>query len=131
MAEKNPSLRMDSYIIFVYTGDLDAVGKCMDLYWRLKKVMAPGCETESVSKLIKAFRPHASGMCMAGAGGGGFMYVLAKDTASKKLIEDLVEKMDVSTDLYKHYMGLVATKPVFGVSDKVSFKPVSSARETS
>ena len=28
-------------------------------------------------------------------------------------------------------VGLVATKPVFGVSDKVRFKPVSSAIETS
>ena len=28
-------------------------------------------------------------------------------------------------------MGLVATKPVFGVSNKVRFKPVSSATETS
>ena len=28
-------------------------------------------------------------------------------------------------------MGLVARKPVFQVSDKVSFKPVSSATETS
>ena len=28
-------------------------------------------------------------------------------------------------------MGCVATKPVFGVSDKASFKPVSSATETS
>ena len=28
-------------------------------------------------------------------------------------------------------MGLVARKPVFGVSDKVSFKPDSSATETS
>ena len=29
------------------------------------------------------------------------------------------------------YMGLAARKPVFGVSDKASFKPVSSATETS
>ena len=28
-------------------------------------------------------------------------------------------------------LGLVARKPVFGVSDKASFKPVSSAAETS
>ena len=28
-------------------------------------------------------------------------------------------------------MGLVVRKPVFGVSDKASFKPVSSATETS
>ena len=30
-----------------------------------------------------------------------------------------------------HYMGLVATKPVVGVSDKVTFKSVPSATETS
>ena len=29
------------------------------------------------------------------------------------------------------YRGRVATKPVFGVSDKASFKPISSATETS
>ena len=36
-------------------------------------------------------------------------------------------------DLIKAYynMGLDATKPVFGVSDKASYKPVSSATETS
>ena len=28
------------------------------------------------------------------------------------------------------YMGLAARKPVFGVCDKASFKPVSSATET-
>ena len=33
--------------------------------------------------------------------------------------------------LIHHYMGRKATKPVFGVSDKVGFKPVSSATETS
>ena len=32
---------------------------------------------------------------------------------------------------HSHPMGLVTRKPVFGVSDKVSFKPVSSATETS
>ena len=30
-----------------------------------------------------------------------------------------------------YHVGLVATKPVFGVSDKASFKPVSSATVTS
>ena len=31
----------------------------------------------------------------------------------------------------QYEMGLVARKPVFGVSDKASFKPISSATETS
>ena len=34
-------------------------------------------------------------------------------------------------DYKLNHMGHVARKPVFGVSDKVSFKPVSSATETS
>ena len=33
-------------------------------------------------------------------------------------------------DFVLHYMGLVATKPVFGISDKASFKPAYSATET-
>ena len=33
--------------------------------------------------------------------------------------------------LNKYYVGLVAKKPVFGVSDKASLKPFSSATETS
>ena len=38
----------------------------------------------------------------------------------------------MSVQNYQHlYMGLVATKPVFGVSDKAWFKPVSSATEPS
>ena len=33
--------------------------------------------------------------------------------------------------MYNGYMGLDATKPVFGVSDKVRLEQVSSATETS
>ena len=68
----------------------------MDIYWKLKKVMAPGCETECITRLIQLFRPHASGICLAGAGGGGFMYVLAKNAAHKEQIQHLVAQTDVS-----------------------------------
>ena len=37
----------------------------------------------------------------------------------------------VLSDNPEIHMGLVARKPVFGVSDKASFKPVSSTTETS
>ena len=33
--------------------------------------------------------------------------------------------------LKRHYLGLIVTKPVFGVSDKASFKQVFSGTETS
>ena len=47
---------------------------------------------------------------------------------------DAIMLMIVETSAMKStavsHMGLVARKPVFGVSDKASFKPVSSATET-
>ncbi|CAG2209006.1 FUK [Mytilus edulis] len=60
-------------------GDLKKVGSCLDRYWQMKKIMAPGCETQIITTLMEAVRPFALGICMAGAGGGGFMYVLAQD----------------------------------------------------
>ena len=39
--------------------------------------------------------------------------------------------LSTTMDECSYYMGLVATKPVFGVSDKVRFKPACSATETS
>ena len=47
---------------------------------------------------------------------------------------DLERKRDgecLASSLLNYYLGLVATKPVFGVSDKVRFKPACSATETS
>ena len=61
----------------------------------MKKIMAPGCETESIANLMKAARPFSYGMCMAGAGGGGFMYVLTKDKEHKQLLIDLLPTIEV------------------------------------
>ncbi|XP_052061066.1 L-fucose kinase-like isoform X2 [Mytilus californianus] len=71
-------------------GDLKKVGSCLDRYWRMKKIMAPGCETQIISTLMEAVRPFALGICMAGAGGGGFMYVLAQDPLKRDVIKQLI-----------------------------------------
>lgn len=76
-------------------GDLVGVGRCLDEYWCLKKLMAPGCEPEFVGRLMAAVRPHALGICMAGAGGGGFMYVLARDVEARTNICNIINNMQV------------------------------------
>ena len=40
-------------------------------------------------------------------------------------------RLDLQCSPRKYAMGLVARKPVSGVSDKASFRPVSSATKTS
>lgn len=43
---------------------------------------------------MAASRPFAYGMCMAGAGGGGFLYVLTKDANHKHLLMDILNTVE-------------------------------------
>ncbi|NWX19054.1 FUK kinase, partial [Aegotheles bennettii] len=75
-------------------GDLPLVGKCLDRYWQQKKCMAPGCEPLAVGRMMEALRPHVYGQCLAGAGGGGFLYVLTKAPRQKEALHQILAKME-------------------------------------
>ncbi|EDQ91540.1 uncharacterized protein MONBRDRAFT_15021 [Monosiga brevicollis MX1] len=80
--------------------DMVKVGQCVDAYWAQKKVMAPGCEPAFVARMMAAFKPHVYGQALAGAGGGGFMFALAKSAADKAkmqwiLANDFAQHADV------------------------------------
>ena len=77
------------------SGDLEAVGDCMNTYWDQKKKMAPGCEPQSVRRMMEALRPHTLGMSLAGAGGGGFLYVLTKEAKSVQLVRNVLTGVQV------------------------------------
>ncbi|XP_064640542.1 L-fucose kinase-like [Lineus longissimus] len=70
--------------------DIAKVGSLMDENWSLKKSMAPGCEPHLVKQMMEALRPHVLGMCMAGAGGGGFLYVLTRQPYSMALVKSVL-----------------------------------------
>ncbi|KAL5013089.1 hypothetical protein ScPMuIL_011640 [Solemya velum] len=72
-------------------GELQQIGNCMDRYWQMKKKMAPGCETSAITSLMVALRPFVYGICMAGAGGGGFLYALARDSQCKTRIGEMLQ----------------------------------------
>ena len=76
-------------------GDLAGIGQCMSEYWQLKKKMAPGCEPELVTRIMQAVRPHVLGMSLAGAGGGGFMYLLANNPNSVDLVRNILTGVKV------------------------------------
>ena len=60
-------------------GDIVQLGACYSTYWRQKQRMAAGCEPPAVTEMMRVLGPHSHGMCMGGAGGGGFMFVIAKE----------------------------------------------------
>ncbi|CAL4089055.1 unnamed protein product, partial [Meganyctiphanes norvegica] len=62
----------------VLNEDLDNLGACVGNYWQLKKCVASGGEPLMVTNLMCSLGVHCSGMSLAGAGGGGYMYAIKK-----------------------------------------------------
>ncbi|XP_069724779.1 L-fucose kinase isoform X1 [Phaenicophaeus curvirostris] len=75
-------------------GNLLLVGKCLDRYWQQKKCMAPGCEPLAVRRMMDALRPYVYGQCLAGAGGGGFLYVLTKAPRQKEALHQILAQTE-------------------------------------
>ena len=73
-------------------GDLETFATCVNDYWRDKKLLDAGSTNEKVDDIIDAIRPYASAVSLAGAGGGGFMYILAKSAADAKRIRRFMEQ---------------------------------------
>ena len=86
---------------FAFTGDLVTVGRCLSEYWVLKKKMADGCEPELVTRMMHALEPLALGMCLAGAGGGGFMYLLTKEPNSTDLVKRALQVVQVASQQFQ------------------------------
>ena len=73
-------------------GDLETFAACVNDYWRDKKLLDAGSTNEKVDDIIDAIRPYASAVSLAGAGGGGFMYILARSPADARRIRRLLER---------------------------------------
>ena len=73
-------------------GDIEAFARCVNDYWRDKKLLDAGSTNEKVDDIIDAIRPYVSAVSLAGAGGGGFMYILAKSRADARRIRAMLER---------------------------------------
>jgi len=73
-------------------GDLEGFAACVNSYWRDKKLLDAGSTNERVDDLIDAIRPYASAVTLAGAGGGGFMYILAKSSHAAQRLRSLLAR---------------------------------------
>ena len=73
-------------------GDLEEFAACVNAYWRDKKLLDPGSTNDRVDAIVELVRPYASAVTLCGAGGGGFMYILAKSAADARRIRALLSK---------------------------------------
>ena len=78
--------------------DADAFASAVNGYWRDKKLLDPGSTNERVEELIERIKPYASAVTLTGAGGGGFMFILAKSSADAQRIRaELTDAAPTST----------------------------------
>ena len=70
----------------IVKGDWERFAACVNEYWMLKKAMDPGSTNERVEYIIARISPWTSAVTLAGAGGGGFMFILAKSAEAKRKI---------------------------------------------
>jgi fucokinase len=59
-------------------GDWEHLGRLIDEQWRLNQVLTPRATNAHINALLNELRPHLFGAKLTGAGGGGFMILLAK-----------------------------------------------------
>jgi fucokinase len=77
-------------------GNWDYLGQLLDRHWELNQVLDPNTTNAPINALLTMTRPYIRGAKLAGAGGGGFMMLLARSReAAGELREMLSEQSRV------------------------------------
>ncbi len=67
-------------------GDIDAFARTLAEYWSLKQRLDPGSTTPAIESLFAEVRDELSGYELPGAGGGGFLLLIAKDAIAAERV---------------------------------------------
>jgi fucokinase len=73
-------------------GDWDHLGELLDRHWALNRVLDPNTTNAPINQLLDTVRPYIRGVKLAGAGGGGFLILLAREGAVDKLKRFLCDR---------------------------------------
>lgn len=105
ISECPQSVPLSSNCPSVSSGSLSRLGQCLDRSWQQKKLMAPGCEPASVRTMMEALRPLVLGQSLAGAGGGGFLYLLTREPQQRQAVQQLLEDTEVRGQKQRGFEG--------------------------
>jgi fucokinase len=73
-------------------GDWDHLGDLLNRHWELNKLLDPNTTNAPINALLDSLRPFTSGIKLAGAGGGGFLILLARSDKVEALRRFLQER---------------------------------------
>ena len=72
-------------------GDFAAFAAKINAYWRDKKALDPGSTNPDVESIIARIAPWTDAVTLTGAGGGGFLFAIAKSSAAKRQMKRVLE----------------------------------------
>lgn len=73
-------------------GDLGAFAEAVNGYWMDKKLLDPGSTNERVDEMIARVKSHLSAVTLTGAGGGGFMFMIAKSAKDAQAVREILSQ---------------------------------------
>ena len=71
--------------------DFEDFSESVDRSWQLNQALDCGTNPPEVAQMIERIAPHISALKLAGAGGGGFMYLIAKDAQHGQQLRNQLE----------------------------------------
>lgn len=82
--EENASDTFDS----IQCSDMNRLINGINQYWHLKQSLDEGSNPPALEAIIDLFKDLASAYLAPGAGGGGYLFIIAKDTESASIIKE-------------------------------------------
>jgi fucokinase len=80
-------------------GDLSCCGELLSEHWECNKRMDASCTNSFIDGLFKTMAPFINGGKLAGAGGGGFAFVIAKDAERALALREVLAQKYRGTPL--------------------------------
>lgn len=86
------ALKRDAAASFraVRRGDWNAFAAVLNSYWMNKKALDPGSTNAQVESIIARIAPWTAAVSLAGAGGGGFLFAVAKSRSARRRMESVL-----------------------------------------
>jgi fucokinase len=73
-------------------GEWRHFGGLLDRHWQLNQILDPHTTNAPIESILDAVRAHLAGAKLAGAGGGGFLMLMAEDPGRAQLLRDALRK---------------------------------------
>ncbi len=74
----------------IQRGNFDEYGQLIGKTWKQNKLLDPGTNPESVEQIISRIHDYCIGYKLPGAGGGGFLYMVAKSPEAAARIKTIL-----------------------------------------